>query len=74
MWSGRVSVEQTIEAEQDIERDGEATAHLCVGALPYSFLHRITLFCSAAAKYDKLMNSVFFAMITLINHYAITTF
>jgi hypothetical protein len=34
MWSGRVSLDQTIEAEQDIERDGEATAHLCVVLYP----------------------------------------
>jgi len=62
MRSGRVSLDQTIEAEQDIERDGEATAHLCVGALLYSFLHWGTLFCSAAAKYDTLMNSAFVAI------------
>jgi len=74
MWSGRFSLAQTIEAEQDIERDGEETAHLCVGALPYSFLHCSTLFCSASAKYDTLMNSAFVSVITLINHYATIPF
>lgn len=74
MWSGRVSLDQTIEVEQDIERDGEATAHLCVGALPYSFLHWSIMFCSAATKYDTLMNSAFLTIIILINHYAITPF
>jgi hypothetical protein len=74
MWSGRVSLDQTIGAEEGTERDGEATAHLCVGALPYSFLHCSTMFCSATSKYDTLMNSAFVTTIILINHYAITLF
>jgi hypothetical protein len=74
MWSGRVSLDQTIEVEYDTERDGEATAHLCVGALPYTFLHWSTTFYLAPIKYDTLMNSTFLTMIISINHYAITPY